>query len=501
MASFRSALAVVCVFVTAGCQSTVPQALQPADMPKSFIGPITVGADVWPKADWWQSFSSTELDGLITSAQKNNLDLAVAVASVLQAEAQSNVERSALFPDLDVTGSATRTRTGIGAGGVSVLGVPKSVTENNFSLTANATYAVDIWGLAQDNLRAADEALKSSRFAQETVALTITADVANTYLDILALRQEIALTEKNIEAADRILKITQAKVTNGVSSNLDLAQQQAIVAQQEALLPPLREQEREARFALAILLGLTPEGFDVTAQNLDGVAIPAVAPGMPSALLERRPDVAEAEANLASAHADVDAARAAFFPAISLTGSGGSASTMIGTLFQASTMEWSIGASVLQTVFDGGRLMGESDVAKAEQLGLVSTYRKTVLTAFSNVETSLGQVSNFGTEQEALEREVKASAEAFRLSELQYREGIIELLVVLQAQQTLFTAQNQLIQVRLSRLQSDVNLYMSLGGGWSEKPEERTQTQTSATPPEPPKPEAHQWCVLSALCL
>jgi NodT family efflux transporter outer membrane factor (OMF) lipoprotein len=501
MASFRSALAVACVFVAAGCQTMVPQALKPNDVPKSFTGPVTVGADVWPKADWWNAFNSTELTGLITTAQKDNLDLAVALANVLQAEAQTNVARSSLFPQLDLEGSATRQRVGTGSTGSSGLGISRAETYNSFALTANGSYALDIWGLAQDDLRAADETLKSSRFAQENVALTTTASVANTYLNILALRQQIALTEKNIEDANRILTITKAKVTNGVSSNLDLAQQEAVVEGQQALLPPLREQEQEARYALAILLALPPEGFDVKGQNLDGVGVPQVAPGIPSTLLERRPDVAEAEANLASAHANVDAARAAFFPAISLTGSGGTASGMIGTLFHASTMEWSVGASLLQTIFDGGKLTGESDSAKAVQLGLVSTYRKTVLTAYSNVESSLGQVSNYGAEEEALEREVKASAEAFRLSELQYREGIIELLTLLQTQQTLFTAENQLIQVKASQLEADVNLYIALGGGWSEKPDDKTQTETSTTPPPAPVPQAHEWCVFGGVCL
>jgi NodT family efflux transporter outer membrane factor (OMF) lipoprotein len=494
-------LALACVFVTAGCETLVPQALRPNDVPNSFSGPVTVGADVWPKPDWWQNFKSDEMSDLVVAAQKDNLDLAVAMADVLQAEAESNVARSALFPDLTLGAGATRSRTGKGAAGVSGVGVPNSFTQNSFSVTGNGTYAADIWGLAQDNLRAADETLKSSRFAQENVALTTTASVANTYLSVLALREQIALTEKNIEDANRILTITKAKVSNGVSSNLDLAQQEAVVEGQKALLPPLREQEREARFALAILLAKTPEAFDVKGQNLDGIAVPLVAPGMPSALLERRPDVAEAEANLASAHASVDAARAAFFPAISLTGSGGTASTTIGTLFHATTMEWSVGANALQTIFDGGKLVGESDAAKAQQLALVSTYRKTVLTAFSGVETSLGQVSNFGQEEEALDAEVKASSEAFRLSELQYREGIIELLTLLQTQQTLFTAQNQLIQVKLSRLQSDINLYIALGGGWSEKADERTQTQTSATPPAPPTPKEHQWCVFGPICI
>ena len=315
-------------------------------------------------------------------------------------------------------------------------------------------------------------------------ALTTTATVATTFLDVLALREEIATIQQNIDAAKRILTITEAKVTNGISSQLDLSQQQATVAGQEASLPPLREQEREAVFALAILLGEPPEGFSVTAKNLDAVKVPTVTPGIPSALLQRRPDVGQAEANLASAHANVDAARAAFFPQISLTGTGGLASAMIGTLFHASSLQWSLGATALQQVFDGGRLIGESELAKAEQQGLISTYRKTVISAFSDVDTSLGQVSNFGEEEEALQREVTASTNAFRISELQYREGIADLLSVLQAQQTLFTAENLLIQVKLARVQADVNLYRALGGGWAENPEDATQPIPATQPAE-----------------
>jgi outer membrane protein, multidrug efflux system len=492
----RRALAALCVFAVAGCQTPVPQALIPGDLPKSFTAPVTTSAPVYPKADWWKDFNSTEMSGLIATAQSNNLDLAVAMASVLQAEAQKNVERAALFPDLNAQGSAQRSLTPAIS---SVTGV--GTTSSLFSLGLSASYLPDVWGLAQDNLRAAQETLKSERFAQEVVALTVIADVATTYFDVLALRQEVAVTEKNVDDAKRILTITLAKVKNGVSSNLDLAQQEAIIDGQEAQLPPLQEQEREALFALAILLGLPPDNFNVTTPNLDGIAAPQVAPGLPSALLERRPDVAEAEANLASAHADVDAARAAFFPQFTLTGSGDTAAPMVSQLFSASTMGWSVGASALQTIFDGGKLMAESDVARAQELGLISTYRKTVLTAYSNVETELGQVAYYGKEQEALERDVKDSAEAFRLSELQYREGIIELLTLLQTEQTLFTAEIQLIQVKLSRLQADANLYMALGGGWSENPADKTQVKTNPIPPAPPKPEEHEWCVLSALCL
>jgi outer membrane protein TolC len=236
-------------------------------------------------------------------------------------------------------------------------------------------------------------------------------------------------------------------------------------------------------------LGRPPEGFNVTGASLDAMNAPGVLPGLPAALIERRPDIAQAEANLASAHANVDAARAQFFPQINLTGDGGFASTAIGTLLHASNLEWSIGASALQTVFDGGKLIGQSDLAKAEELGLIATYRKTVLSAFSGVETSLSQVANFTEEVDALQKEVTASANAFRISELQYREGIADLLSVLQAQQTLFTAQNQLMVAKLIRFQAIVSLYETLGGGWSEAQEDATQI---VPPPAAPVAPAAQ---------
>jgi NodT family efflux transporter outer membrane factor (OMF) lipoprotein len=292
------------------------------------------------------------------------------------------------------------------------------------------------------------------------VALTISADVANTYLDILALRQRITIAKQNVDAAKRILAITEAKVTNGVSSNLELAQQRAQVAGEEAAIPALEEQEREARYALAILLGRAPEGFDVKAVNLDGIVAPAVQPGIPSSVLERRPDIAQAEAALLAQHANVDAARAAFLPQINLSGS-------IGAAFNPTSMVWSIGASLLQAVFDAGRLSAESDLEKARQTELLADYRKAVFSAFSDVETSLGQTTSLAERERLVNEQEVNAAEAYRIAELQYREGVTDLLNVLQTQQTLFTAQDQLVQIRLARLQAGIGLYRALGGGWT----------------------------------
>jgi NodT family efflux transporter outer membrane factor (OMF) lipoprotein len=236
-----------------------------------------------------------------------------------------------------------------------------------------------------------------------------------------------------------------------------------------------------------LLLARLPEGFEVKGQNLDGIVPPTVAPGLPSELLRRRPDVAQAEADLAAAHANVDAARAAFFPVINLTTSGGVASAALSTLFKSSSFGWGVGASVLQTIFDGGRLIGQSRQARARQEELIANYRKAVLNAFSDVEVSLGAVSSLAEQERLTTMEANAAAEAFRISEIQYREGVADLLTVLQSQQTLFNAQDRLVVIKLARVQAVVGLYNALGGGWSENPDDATQIipQSAATAPDP----------------
>jgi NodT family efflux transporter outer membrane factor (OMF) lipoprotein len=299
--------------------------------------------------------------------------------------------------------------------------------------------------------------------------------VADQYFTVLHYRERIAINKENVAAARRILAITEAKVSSGVSSNLDLAEQQAVVAQQESRLPGLIAQERQARYALAILLGRTPENYDISAQNMDGIVAPVVQPGLPSELLLRNPAVAQAEASLYAAHANVDAARAAFFPSLSLTGTAGYGPVAaLSNLFNPSTFVWSVGASVLQTIFDGGRIGAQKDLANAVQQELIANYRKTVFTAFQDVESALDQAQATTEQLGFVETQTKASAEAFRISELQYREGTIDILSLLNAQQQLFTAQDTYVQVKLARLQASLSLYNALGGGWEQKVSDAT---------------------------
>jgi multidrug efflux system outer membrane protein len=459
-----------------GCATHVPQVLSPQMLPKSFVGQDAAQESIWPQPDWWQRFDSPELSDFILTAQTDNRDLAVAAARVLEAHAQTAIQRASLFPQLNLQAQGQR------AGPNGAQSINNFPIGNSFGLTLGASYEVDVWGLARSNVRAAAETLKSTRFAQQAVALTVTADVANTYFSVLALRRRIAIANEDILAIRSILTTIELRVSTGKSSHLDLAQERAQVESVEAELPQLQEQELEARVALAVLLGQPPETLEVKASSLEDIRPPLVNPGLPSELLLRRPDVAQAEATLASAHANVDAARAALLPQFALSGSDGFASAAIGTLLHGPSVAWDYGGSVLQTVFDGGKLIEQKKLAGATQQEQIASYESAVLRAYADVETALGQVKNNIRAEEHLGLEVDAAREAFQISQLQYRQGTTDLLTVLQSQQTLFSAEDQLAQITLARMQAVVHLYEALGGGWLEQPGERTQFTSRLVP-------------------
>ena len=441
-------------FALTACSTTPPPSVKAKDMPKSFAAPISAAAENQITTEWWKSFSSPELTGFIDEAYKGNLDLAAAAARVRQAQAQVGISTASLLPSAGVTGSAQRAGT-------------RTTAYNTFGLTGAASYELDVWGQNINSMRASRFSSRAALYYEDTIRLTTEATVANTYFSVLALRERIAVARRNVEAAKRILSITQAKVTNGVLSNLELAQQTAQVLGEEAAIPRLEELEREQLNALAVLLGRMPGTLKVEGTGLDGLVAPPVQAGVPSLLLTRRPDVAQAEAAMLAAHADLDVARAAFLPAVDLTARGGWSSAVFDGLVSPGNLAWSIGASALQTIFDGGRLTSQRDYYKAREAELVANYRAAVLSALSDTETQLGSVASYSDQEYLVSEQAKNAAEAFRISELQYREGVIDLLTVLQAQQTLFSAQDALIQIKLARLQSGVGLYRALGGGWT----------------------------------
>src|SRR5258706_1620451 len=466
-AFLRGASASVLAVSLAAC-TDLPQALnRPGAVPQAFPAPTDATAPVWPQAGWWTKFGAEELGPLQETAQKENLDIAQAAARVLQAEASDGVALSALFPTLG--GSFDAGRSGSNTPSLGSAGI-RSRARNSFSAGLTASYQQGFFGTEYLRLQAAREDLRASRYAAAVTGISISTQVADEYFTILSFRERIAIANANIAAAKRILAITQAKVNSGVSSNLDLAEEQALLAQQESSLPGLIQAEKQARYSLAILLGRAPEGYDVKAQNLDGIEAPSLQPGLPSELLLRNPSVAQAEAQLYAAHADVDAARTLYFPSLNLSGNAGYGPvSSLSNLFGPAGFVWSIGASVLQNIFDGGRIHAQNDQAKAVQQELIANYRKTVFVAFQDVETSLDLVKSTTDQLALVNVQTRADAEAFRISELQYREGTIDILSLLNNQELLFSAQQSLVQTKLARLEAHISLYNALGGGWDQK--------------------------------
>jgi NodT family efflux transporter outer membrane factor (OMF) lipoprotein len=446
-------LAGVSAVLLSACAGTIPAptALPAGEAPAAFEGAAPANAPIWPAADWWRSFGSTELEGLIATTQTGNLDLAAAQARVLQADARVRQSGAALLPTVGLGADAT-----------------KQTHSGSFGVSLGASYEFDFWGRNRDLLAAAEAVSKATRSDRETVALTATAGTATTYFQLLSLRERLSIARQNLETALAVLAITEARVRDGIATPLELAQQRSQIAGLQSVIPALEQQELQTRAGLALLLGRAPEGFDVAGADIESIALPDVAPGLPSELLTRRPDVVAAEASLQSAHANVAAARAAFFPTISLTGSGGLASAALTGLIANPTGSFAFGLSLAQTIFDAGRLSAQSDEARAREQELVATYRQAAITAFSEVETSLGGIAHFREQEGYQAEQVAQSQQAFDIAQIRYREGVADYLTVLDAQRTLYSARDQLGQVKLQRLQAIVALYKALGGGWTD---------------------------------
>ena len=427
-------------------------------MPQAFAEPAAADA-VAPAQDWWAAFDSQELSSLVAAALDANPDLAIATERVRQAEAQVQIAGATLFPALNLGAGSSRRETRVDGGSWQ--------TGDASSAALSASYEVDLWGKNASGLRSAEAALRANRYDRETVRLTLIAGVADAYFQVLSLRGRLAIARENLAIAERVLKVVDARVRSGAASKLDLAFQQAAVLAQRAVLPPLELQRVQTLFALAILLGRAPEGFHADAYAVTALAVPRVAPGLPAQLLLRRPDIASAEAQLAAANANVAAARAALLPSIGLTGSAGLASDVLLNFMNGPTAILAVGASLLQPIFDGGRLRAQVDVAASRERELVENYRKSVLAALADVESALA-AGGRTQEQELLQEQVVEQARlALKLAEIRYREGADDLLAALAAQRTLFQAEDQLAQIRLSRLQASVGLFKALGGGWA----------------------------------
>jgi NodT family efflux transporter outer membrane factor (OMF) lipoprotein len=437
-------------------------------MPASFASRTPAGAS-WPSEQWYREFSSDELTSLVAAAAKDNLDLSAARARVAQADARARQAGAAILPTLDAVGNVNYLAGHSASSG--------SGHETDWSALLSASYEIDFWGKNRAVANAAAFAATASRAERDTIALTTLAGVADGYFEVLALRERLAIARSNLESARKLLELIQARFSAGLASPVELATQKAALASAEIVIPDLEQRQTEALAALALLLGRAPEGFDVQQQSLAQLQEPAVGAGLPSELLVRRPDIAIAEANLQSAHADVTAARAALYPSISLTAEAGLQNPALNAAvlsLPGSGPTLNLGASVLQAIFNHGRLRAVQAEAEAKDQELVSAYRAAIIAALRDVENALSALQHFNEQRAFVEETLAESEHAFDGARLRYQAGSGDFLTLLEAQRTLYAARDQGVQYKLARLQALVGLCKALGGGWRAPVDART---------------------------
>ncbi len=413
----------------------------------------------WPSAHWWHGFGSATLDRYIAQARMNGDDIAAAIARVREADAQARIAGAALLPAVGFGASATRERT-------VPLGGGRSLTANQFTPELTASYELDFWGKNRAIRNAALLTAQASRFDQQTVTLSTIAAVAQNYFQSLEMHDRLQVAQNDLDNAQHILDGLQLEQQVGTATALDVAQQASVVAVVNATIPPLREQLQQSLNALAVLLGRAPETIQLAPGGLAQIHAPQVIAGLPAQLLARRPDVAEAEAELHAANANIDAARAAFFPNVNLTGSGGYASGVLGTLLSPASRVFAVTGAISQSIFEGGALRGQYQYSQARYAELLSDYHKTVLAALGDVENALVAVQQAADQQQRQQDAAEKAQRAFDFAQIQMAAGTTNILTVLNTETTLFTAQDELVQVKFQHLEALVELYQALGGGW-----------------------------------
>jgi NodT family efflux transporter outer membrane factor (OMF) lipoprotein len=428
--------------------------------------------------DWPRLFRSRELDRLVVRTAGANFDIAIAMTRIRQADAQARIAASPLYPTLSGSTDASRSLRPGTVG--SKRGPFSDSVGNQFGLSLSASYELDFWGKNRASADAGRFAAEATRFDRAVVELTAVASVTNTYFQVLAAQDRLRIARENIAVAERTLKVIQARLSVGTATQLDIAQQESVVAQQKASVPALELSLRQAKVTLAVLVGETPAAVTIGGGSLNAIAVPKVRAGLPSQLLQRRPDIAEAEARLTAQEATLYAARAALYPSISLTGQGGLESAVLKNLLRPDAAFASVAAGLVQPILDGGNLRARVELERGGADELIATYRKTIVGAFADVENALIAIQE-NTRHERLQGEVVTSARrAYAITEQRLREGTIDIVTLLDIQRTLFQAQDQLSQIKLQKLVAHVELFKALGGGWSQADRAAAVTATEA---------------------
>ncbi len=415
---------------------------------------------------WWEVYSDPDLQALLATAIRNNYDVKIAVARIDEARAQLGSQRLNYLPQLSVDAAAGRAKTSEYA---TLPGFPR--INNEAQVQILASYQIDLWGQLRRATEAARANLLASQYARRAVAVTLVASVANDYFELISLDSQLEITRHTVIDREKFVDLTHAQHERGYATGLDVATAEADLAAARAAVPDLERRIAQSEDQISVLIGSNPE--PVTRAHY-GEAVPEAPPrpppGLPSRLLERRPDVAQAEQQLVAANAQIGVAKAALFPNISLTGSAGSLSEPFNNLFTAPAAEWSAGVSLIQPLLSAQSNLYQVELADATKRAALYQYEKTVQSAFQDVADALVAYTKYGEQEREQALQVDALRRAREIALARYRIGYASYFDVIQADRDLFAAQLALAQAYADNLSALVQLYSALGGGWQERP-------------------------------
>jgi outer membrane protein, multidrug efflux system len=463
--STRVLSAVVAATLLGGC-AIGPDYKRPAVAdPELFRGQATAEATSFADAPWWEAFQDPILKALIQDALRNNYDVGIAAARVQEARASLMQARADFFPSVDYSASAGRARIPLTALGVG--GGPEATTEDFFTGFLTMSWELDIWGRVRRSNEAARATLLASEDARRGVWLTLVSDLAQAYFQLLALDVQLQVARDSVQAYQGTYNIFLDRFNLGVASKLETSRALGALGDAQATVPQLESQIVAKENQISILLGKPPEPIARGQPMYEQPVVPAVPAGLSSALLERRPDLRQAEQQLVAANARIGVAKAEFFPQLSLTSLFGSASPELSDFTAGASKVWQVGGMLAGPLFDGGRRLGNYRVSIAQSEQIRLEYLQAVLTAFREVSDTLTALQKLAEAESGQDLAVRSLGEAVEHSMNRYRQGLAGYYEVLEAQQQLYPAQSTLAQIRGNRLLAYAQLYKALGGGWN----------------------------------
>jgi outer membrane protein, multidrug efflux system len=469
IAGFASAMIALCL---SGC-TVGPNYKRPSvEVPTAYKEPPPQGwktaapHDEIAKGNWWEAFGDAQLNDLETQALTASPTLQAAVARVTQARANVLITRAALFPAVNVNPSVSRERASAVASEAPNT-FTRPFTNTAITLPLDVSYEVDLWGRVRRSVQSSRAQAQASQADYENILLTLKSDVAQNYFSLRYVDVDRGILSNNIELLEKALALTEARHSGGAASGLDVSEAETLLSTTQATYIGLGVQRAQFEHALAVLVGKPAPEFSVPEKAYD-LQPPAIPAGLPSDLLERRPDVAEAERQMASANAQIGVARAAYFPALNLTAGAGYLSDDLLKLFNISSSIWSVAASASQPLYAGGAISANYARSRAAYDESVANYRQQVLVAFKEVEDGLSGLRVLEDQEAAQNKAVNSSRKTLNISTARYKEGLANFLEVIDAQRDVLQNEQESAQLRELRLLTTVQFIQALGGGWQE---------------------------------